>query len=248
MKMIMAVDENFAIGKDNDLLFRIKKDLRHFKSLTENNIIIMGRKTFDSMEKPLSNRENIVLTRNKDFKKDGVKVFNDIDLLLAYIYKSDKNIYVVGGGKIIDLLIDYCDGAILTKIHAKKDADTFMRNLDLDENRVIEKESELMEENGIKFSYVEYKNTNPIKELFVSDKCPDSKAIMNAINKNPDKFEKEKFKLINITENMANLKKFLRYRDSLKDYNDARENYYVGIPSIVINLGEKVEFDMEKYI
>lgn len=85
MKIILAVDRDFGIGKDNKLLFHFKKDLAHFKKITLNNIVIMGRKTYDSMHGALPNRENIVLTRNKNLKLDDALVFNDVDSLVKYL-------------------------------------------------------------------------------------------------------------------------------------------------------------------
>ena len=88
MKIILAVDRDFGIGKDNKLLFHLKKDLAHFKDLTLNNIVIMGRKTYKSMNGALPKRENIVLTRNKDLKLDDALVFNNIENLLRFIIES----------------------------------------------------------------------------------------------------------------------------------------------------------------
>jgi len=70
MKIILAVDQNWGIGKDNEMLFHLKKDLKHFKDLTIGNIVIMGRSTYESIGKALSNRDNVVLTRNRDYKLD----------------------------------------------------------------------------------------------------------------------------------------------------------------------------------
>lgn len=162
MKIILAVDKDYGIGKDNHLLFHFKKDLAHFKKLTLNNILIMGRKTYESMGGGLSQRENIVLTKNQDYKiKDGL-VFNNIKNLLAYLEKNKKNreVFVIGGNEIVNLLLKYCNEVILTKIDATKDADTFLHNFDEDDDFEIEKESELMNEQSINFKYVYYKRKN----------------------------------------------------------------------------------------
>lgn len=159
MKIILAVDRDFGIGKDNKLLFHLKKDLAHFKKITLNNIVIMGRKTYDSMHGSLPNRENIVLTRNKNLKLDDALVFNKIDGLIEYLNenKKDKDVFVIGGNQIVDLLLDYCDEAIITKIDAKKDADTFLHNFDKDDDFEIVEESEEIIEDGIKYKYITYK-------------------------------------------------------------------------------------------
>lgn len=159
MKIILAVDRDFGIGKDNKLLFHLKKDLDHFKKITLNNIVIMGRKTYDSMHGALPNRENIVLTRNKNLKLKDALVFNDVDSLVKYLKenKNNKEIFVIGGNQIVDLLLDYCDEAIITKIDAKKDADTFLHNFDEDDDFEIVKESEEIIEDNTKYKYITYK-------------------------------------------------------------------------------------------
>lgn len=159
MKIILAVDRDFGIGKDNKLLFHLKKDLAHFKDLTLNNIVIMGRKTYKSMNGALSKRENIVLTRNKDLKLDDALVFNSPQKLLKYVRenKNDREVFVIGGKEIVDLLLDFCDEAIITKIDSEKDADTFLHNFDKDENFEIVNKSEDYYENDLKFNYITYR-------------------------------------------------------------------------------------------
>ncbi len=159
MKIILAVDRDFGIGKDNKLLFHFKKDLAHFKKITLNNIVIMGRKTYNSMNGALPNRENIVLTRNKNLKLDDAIVFNDVNKLLKYLEenKKDRDVFVIGGNQIVDLLLAYCDEAIITKIDAKKDADTFLHNFDEDDDFKIVDESEEIIEDNTKYKYITYK-------------------------------------------------------------------------------------------
>ncbi|MDD7305282.1 MAG: dihydrofolate reductase [Peptoniphilaceae bacterium] len=159
MKIILAVDDNFAIGKNNKLLFHIKKDLKHFKNTTLNSILIMGRKTYESMGGALSFRDNLILTRNKAYKADDAKVFTSKDEILAYVNnKPDKDAFVIGGGEIVKVFLDYCDEVILTKVMEKVDhADTFLHNFDLDPDFEIVEQSSLQEENGVKFKYVIYR-------------------------------------------------------------------------------------------
>ena len=157
MKIILAVDQNWGIGKDNEMLFHLKKDLQHFKDLTIGNIVIMGRSTYESIGKALANRDNLVLTRNKDYKLDDALIFNNIDDLLAYLNGKSKEVFVIGGSQIVDLLLPYCDEAIITKIFDQRPADTYLHNFDLDDNFEITNESEIFEENKIKFKYVTYR-------------------------------------------------------------------------------------------
>lgn len=157
MKIILAVDKNWGIGKDGDMLFHIKKDLAHFKSYTLENICIMGRKTYESMGGALPDRENIVLTRNKNYKAKDTKIFTDYRDVLAYVRESREEVFVIGGEKIVEIFLEYCDEAIITKIYEKKEADTFLHNFDLDKDWFISEESDIMEENGVSFRYVTYR-------------------------------------------------------------------------------------------
>lgn len=160
MKIILAVDKNWGIGKDGDMLFHIKKDLAHFKSYTLENICIMGRKTYESMGGALPHRENIVLTRNKNYKAKDTKIFTDYRDVLAYVRESREEVFVIGGEKIVEIFLEYCDEAIITKIYEKKEADTFLHNFDLDKDWFISEESDIMEENGVSFRYVRYRRKN----------------------------------------------------------------------------------------
>ncbi len=159
MKIILAVDRDFGIGKDNKLLFHLKKDLAHFKKITLNNIVIMGRKTYDSMHGALPNRENIVITRNKNLKLKDALVFNDVDSLVKYLKENKKNkdVFVIGGNQIVDLLLDYCDEAIITKIDGEKKADTFLHNFDDDHSWKVYEKSDIFTEDGVSFEYVTYR-------------------------------------------------------------------------------------------
>ncbi len=118
MNQILSVDSKNMIGKDNDLLVYIPEDLKYFKEKTIGNTIIVGRKTLESFPngKPLPNRKNIVLSRDKNYKVDGAVVYNSVEELLENIDVNDDSIFVAGGGKIYKLLIDYCDKIYLTMI------------------------------------------------------------------------------------------------------------------------------------
>ena len=157
MKLILAVDENWGIGMDNEMLFHIKKDLNHFKDTTYGNIVIMGRNTYESIGQALPGRKNIVLTRNPDYKAKNVEVFNNPDDVLAYIKDSKKEIFVIGGAEVVDIFLPYIDEAIITKIKAEKDADTYLHNFDQDKDFELINKTQDYEENGIHVSYVTYR-------------------------------------------------------------------------------------------
>lgn len=159
MKIILAVDKNFAIGKDNKLLFHISEDLKHFKKTTLNSIVIMGRKTYESMGGALPRRDNIILSRNKNYKAENALVFTRKEEVLNYVKENqNKEAFVIGGEEIVEVFLDECDEAIITKVMEEvDDADTFLHNFDNDPNFEISEESEIHEENEKKFVYIKYR-------------------------------------------------------------------------------------------
>ena len=134
--IIVCVNNKNVIGKDNQLLYKLPSDLKHFKKLTTNNVVIMGRKTFESLPiKPLPNRVNIVITRDKNFKADGVEVVHSIEdaIYLCSEFFSDKKCFIIGGGQIYQECIDkgYVHEMIVTHVDDDSDGDTyFPSNLD----------------------------------------------------------------------------------------------------------------------
>ena len=158
MKLILAVDRNFAIGKDGHLLFSLKQDLAHFKETTMGGILVMGRKTFDSLPGVLPGREHIVLTRTKK-KIKGVHVARKIqdvfDLIRELDPEGTRDVFVIGGSEIVKIFMPYIDEAYLTHIDAEaEDADT---HLDFDPSEWEKvSESEPIEENELSFTFAKY--------------------------------------------------------------------------------------------
>ncbi|MDL2311026.1 dihydrofolate reductase [Peptostreptococcaceae bacterium OttesenSCG-928-C18] len=162
MKDIVAVDRNWGIGKNNDLLIVIPEDRKFFVDETKNNIVVMGKNTLDSLPegKPLKNRVNIVLTSKNINNKDVIAV-HSVEELLKEIKKYDKDkVYNIGGGKIFEQLLDYVEYSLVTKIDENFDADTFYPNLDKLENWEIIDETEVKEFNKIKYKILKYRNKN----------------------------------------------------------------------------------------
>ena len=157
MKLILAVDKNWAIGQDNKMLYDLKKDLNHFKETTTGGLVIMGRKTFDSMGFALPNRENIILSRDENLKRDGALVFNDISEIISYAEESEKEAFVIGGSQICELFLEEIDEAIITKIDAESAADTYLHNFDEDPDFDLVEESSPIIDNGIEIKFVRYK-------------------------------------------------------------------------------------------
>ena len=133
MNLIVAVDSNWAIGKENKLLVSIPQDMKFFREKTMGHVVVMGRKTLESFPNglPLKNRINIVLTANRSYKVKDAIIVHTKEELLEELKKYDSNeLYVIGGGSIYEMLIPYCDTAYITKIDHVYAADTYFPNLD----------------------------------------------------------------------------------------------------------------------
>ena len=145
MNLIAAVDKNWAIGKNNQLLVRIPADQKFFRETTTGKVVVMGRKTLESFPNglPLKNRTNIVLTRDKNYKVKDAIVLHSMDELMVELEKYDSDdIYIIGGEKIYAQLVDQCDVAHITKIDYEYDADAYFPNLDEKPEWVITGDSE----------------------------------------------------------------------------------------------------------
>lgn len=155
MKIIAAVDEDGGIGKNGKLLFNISKDMAYFKKITTGKTVVMGRKTYESIGKPLPARRNIVLTRDsKNYQ--GVETVSSVEELLRI---CDNDAFVIGGGEVYKLLMPYCDTAYITRIFKRTDADVFMPELsDADYWKIVEK-SKIYHESNVDFQFFIYKRT-----------------------------------------------------------------------------------------
>ncbi|ADY52597.1 dihydrofolate reductase [Pseudopedobacter saltans DSM 12145] len=139
VSIIVAIDENKAIGKNNQLLWHLPNDLKFFKKTTSGHTIIMGRKTFDSIGKALPNRRNIVISRNKNLKIEGAEVYSSIDQALNTC-KNEQEVFIIGGAEIYKQAEPITDKFYITKVHHQFDADTFFNNLNLNELNEIWRE------------------------------------------------------------------------------------------------------------
>ena len=118
IRVIVAVDKNWAIGKDGKLLNNIPDDQRFFRQTTTNQVVIMGRKTLESLPggKPLPNRTNVILTRNEDFRDPDVLVAHSVQEALDLAQEKGADIYIAGGSEIYEQMLNYCDEAYVTFI------------------------------------------------------------------------------------------------------------------------------------
>lgn len=159
---IVAADKNWGIGYKNKLLCPIKEDLKNFKRLTTNNVVVMGRKTWDSLPiKPLPNRSNIVVTSSvekMEVTEDNV-ILVTLDLLKKCIDEigESHNVFVIGGGQIYKELLPCCDYVFLTRIHKSfENVDTYFPELKENEWKLVEKTS-IKTQNDIKYQFCIYK-------------------------------------------------------------------------------------------
>lgn len=160
MKLIVNTDRKLAIGNGGRLLFSLRRDMEFFKSRTTGNIIVMGRKTFQSLPggKPLPERTNIVLSRSPGFAPDGVTVCAGIPELLRVTKNAERDVYVIGGASVYRELLPYCDTAYVTKVDtAAECADAFMVDLDRLPEWELAAKSDEFKENGVKFRFLTYK-------------------------------------------------------------------------------------------
>ena len=153
---VAAIGQNGELGKDNQLLWYLPGDLPRFKQLTIGAPIIMGRKTYDSIGKPLPGRTNIVLTANREWHADGVIVCHSVaECLQAAASEQPEKISVIGGGEIYRLFLPYATHLEITYVYDAPEADAFFPNFSEDEFQTIA--GSKMHEQQPKFDYVSYK-------------------------------------------------------------------------------------------
>ena len=162
MNAIVVVDQNWAIGRDNDLLFSLPTDMKRFRSLTLGGTVILGRRTLDSFPggRPLPKRRNIVITHCPDFSREGAETVSSLAAMReATAGTPPDQLWVIGGGSVYTALLERCKRVYLTKVDAQaEDPDTFFPNLDKLPGWEVEHESEPITENGLTFRFVEYSN------------------------------------------------------------------------------------------
>lgn len=134
---LLAMDQNQLIGRDNALPWHLPDDLRYFKQKTLGHSIIMGRKTFDSIGKPLPGRRNIVLTHNPDFTKSHVDRFSSVDEFLKSGQSYGHEYFVIGGARIFEAFLPYTDRLYITHIEAEFDGDTYFSGFNPEEWRLV---------------------------------------------------------------------------------------------------------------
>lgn len=155
---IVAVCDDWGIGRAGDLLVRNREDMRSFVRHTKGHTVVMGRKNLQSFPdaKPLVDRRNIVISRDGSYAPDGVEMARTIEEAIN-LARRDEEVWVIGGGQVYQELLPYCSSAVVTKNHCTRDADTFFPDLDADPDWAVEKiEKGGVIKAGIPFDFVTY--------------------------------------------------------------------------------------------
>ncbi|MFN3801210.1 dihydrofolate reductase [Belliella pelovolcani] len=164
ISLIVAKAKNNVIGKDNQLIWRLSSDLKLFKKHTTGHHIIMGRKTYESMGKPLPNRTSIVISRNKDFKiPEGHHLVNSLEEAIQLgISRNLDQVFIIGGAQIYKDAIQFCDEMLITEVDAEPDGDVFFPEFDSKAWKIVQSEQFSKDEkNEYDFKFVIYKRVNP---------------------------------------------------------------------------------------
>jgi dihydrofolate reductase len=130
INIIVAISNNLAIGKDNKLLWHLPNDLKFFKKTTTGHPVIMGRKTFEAIGKPLPNRLNIVISRNKKENQESLVYCNSLEEAIALAKTKDEEIFIIGGGEIYKQSLAIADTLYITQVNVDIDGDTFFPEID----------------------------------------------------------------------------------------------------------------------
>jgi dihydrofolate reductase len=154
LTMVVALDRQRGIGIDNKLPWHLPEDLAHFKRTTSGHPIIMGRKTFDSIGRPLPNRRNIVITRDPAWKHDGVEAVQSVDAAVALAGAAEA--FIIGGAQIFVEALPRTDRLIVTEIDGEFSCDTFFPAIDRTQWRETAREPQHSAQNGFAYAYVTY--------------------------------------------------------------------------------------------
>jgi len=154
--LVAAVARNGVIGRDNGLPWRLKADLAHFKRTTMGHPIVMGRKTWESLGRPLPGRRNIVVTRNADYRAEGAEVFTDIDTALAAA--GTGTVCIIGGAELYRQVLDRADRLVLTEVAADVEGDAHFPEFDRDTFVEVAREAHPADaDNEHDYAFVEYR-------------------------------------------------------------------------------------------
>lgn len=155
--LVVAKSDNNVIGHDNQLIWHLPNDWKHFKEITTGHPIIMGRKTFESIGRALPNRTNIIITRNKNYSIENTKVAHSLNEAIEIAKKIDEDIFIIGGGKIYEQALDLVDILEVTEVHENFEGDTYFPVIDLNVWKEISRiKHHKDEKNKFDYSFVRY--------------------------------------------------------------------------------------------
>ena len=158
LSIIVAMAQNRAIGKDNDLLWHLSGDLKRFKKLTTGHPVVMGRKTWESLPKrPLPGRRNIVFTQNPDYLAEGAEVVHSVNDLFKALKDCDDEVFVMGGASIYQMLLPFTNRLYVTQVYHDFDGDVYFPTIDMSEFALVNLSEPMFdEESGLDYAYEEY--------------------------------------------------------------------------------------------
>lgn len=155
--LIVAKSDNQVIGHNNQLIWRLSSDLKRFKQLTTGHPIIMGRKTFESIGKPLPHRSNIVVTKNKNWKANETLIVHSLEEAIEKAQAVNPKIFIIGGGKIYEQAMSFADAIEVTEVHSTFDGDTHFPEIDKEIWKEVSREFFHKDENNeFDYSFVRY--------------------------------------------------------------------------------------------
>jgi len=153
IQIIAAISKNRVLGKDNKLLWRLSNDLKRFKEITTGHTVVMGRKTFESIGRPLPQRRNIIVSRNEDLVIEGVEVVSSLEE--AFLL-TGEDCFVIGGGEIYKQALEFTDKLYLTIVDCEIEGDTFFPEIDSSWVKITEESFDSDEKNEWNYTFVEY--------------------------------------------------------------------------------------------
>lgn len=153
IKIIVAMSDNRVIGSNNELIWKLSSDLKRFKELTTGHPVVMGRKTYESIGRPLPNRRNIIITRNSEYEVEGCEVVSSLEEALLL---TNNDCFIIGGGEIYKQSLEIADKIYLTVVHKDFEGDTTFPELGKEWATIDTKDFEADEKNEYNYSFIEY--------------------------------------------------------------------------------------------
>jgi dihydrofolate reductase len=153
IKIIVATSKNKVIGNNNELIWKLSSDIKRFKELTTGHPVVMGRKTYESIGKPLPNRRNIIITRNSEYEVEGCEVVSSLEEALLL---TNNDCFIIGGGEIYKQSLELADKIYLTLVHKDFEGDTTFPELGKEWATIDTKDFDADEKNEYNYSFIEY--------------------------------------------------------------------------------------------